>query len=61
MVGRIVERYHGQLRIDSTGSVFTAEAILYLGEAKSDAGLPDPVAGQILFSVEVVDLHGRTP
>lgn len=30
IVRRTVERYHGQLRIDSTGTVFTVEAILYL-------------------------------
>ena len=32
IVRRIVERYHGQLRIDSTGTVFTVETILYLEE-----------------------------
>lgn len=32
IVRRIVERYNGQLRIDSTGSVFTVETILYLEE-----------------------------
>ena len=30
IVRRTVEKYHGQLKLDSAGTVFTAEAILYL-------------------------------
>lgn len=32
IVRRIVEQYHGRLQIDSAGTVFTVEAILYLEE-----------------------------
>ena len=30
IVRRTVEKYHGQLRLEDTGTLFTAEAVLYL-------------------------------
>lgn len=32
IVRRIVDKYHGELRIDGSGTIFTVEAILYLEE-----------------------------